>query len=132
MMIKTFRLISLLMVLMVLMMTGCANVGKDVPASSVLAYWQAMAKKDSVALSSLTCADYEATALSTLDSFQAVETTLSDLECATVFQDGKTAEVTCQGSLEATYGAEVSSFDLSIYTYQMIQQSGDWLMCGEK
>jgi len=129
---KTSRQILVGIVMVLILVTGCSTVTSDAPAASVQAFWQAIADKDAAGLSSLTCADYEASALSTLDSFQAVETTLSDLKCTTVSQDGDAAEVTCQGSLDATYGAEVSNFDLSIYTFQMIKQGGDWLMCGEK
>lgn len=129
---KTSRQIMVGIMMVLILVTGCSTSASDAPAASVQAYWQAMAEKDAAGLSSLTCADYEATALSTLDSFQAVETTLSDLKCTTMSQDGEEAEVTCQGSLDATYGAEVSNFDLSVYTFQVIKQGGDWLMCGEK
>lgn len=129
---KTSHQIFMGIVMILLFVTGCSAAASDAPAASVQAYWQAMADKEASALSNLTCADFEATALSTLDSFQAVETTLSNLKCTTVFEDGKTAEVTCQGTLDATYGAEVSNFDLSVYTFLVIKQGDDWLMCGEK
>jgi len=129
---KSIRLVSIVVVATALLLAACAKASSDAPAAVVQTYWQAMADKDRAVLSSLTCADYEATALSTLDSFQAVETKLVDLTCSTASQQGDSAEVTCKGSLDATYGAEVSSFDLSLYKYQLIKQGGDWLMCGEK
>lgn len=128
---KSIRVISIVVIISAVLLTACSNASSDAPAAVMQAYWQAMADKDSAALSSLTCADYEGVALSTLDSFQAVETKLADLTCSTSSQEGDAAEVTCQGSLEASYGAEISSFDLSVYTFKLVKQGGDWLMCGE-
>jgi hypothetical protein len=125
-----FFLITLLF--SALALTSCGSVLKAAPASTMEAYWNAMADKDSAALSNLSCPDYEAQALSTLDSFLTVELTPKDIKCTTLTLDGNNAEVTCKGSLNATYGTEAFSFDLSTYTYSVVNLSGDWQMCGEK
>ena len=91
-----------------------------------------MAAQDGTQLSSLSCADYEAQALANLESFQSVELTLNDLKCTSSVITEDTADVTCTGSLSASYGAENFEFDLSTATYSVVKVDGSWLMCGEK
>lgn len=129
---KLNRVPVLIMLLCAILLSSCGSSSADVPAAAVEAYWQAMAAKDSAQLSSLSCADYEATALTTLDSFQSVELELKDIQCSSVSTTEENAEVTCKGSLNASYGAEDFSFDLSAGTYLAVNQGGNWLMCGEK
>ncbi len=130
-MVKSIRIIFSIVMLFVLLLSACATKA-DLPASAVEAYWKAMAAKDSAALSSLSCADYEATALSTMDSFLAVDLVLTDLSCSTVNNTGDKADVTCKGSLSASYGSEKFDFELSNKTFLAVNPAGDWLMCGEK
>ena len=127
---KTIRIVFVSLLISVAALAACTKT--DAPASAAEAYWKAMAVKDSNTLSNLSCKDYEAQALSTLDSFSAVDLTLKDIHCTTGANDGTNADVTCKGSLDASYGSEDSSFDLSISTYQMVLDNGNWLMCGEK
>ena len=130
-MIKPMR-IFMLILLVSLTLTACSGSKADAPAAVVEAFWQAMAAKDSAQLSSLSCADYESTALTTLDSFQSVDLELKDIQCTSSSITEENAEVTCKGSLNASYGAEDFSFDLSASTYLVVNQGGNWLMCGEK
>jgi hypothetical protein len=130
-MLKSSRLLIITMMLFALLMTACAKKG-DLPAAAVEAYWKAMAAKDSAALSSLSCADYEATSISTLDSFNAVDLVLTDLTCSSTNNTGSQADVTCKGSLTASYGTEDFDFDLSAKIFTATNTNGDWLMCGEK
>lgn len=129
---KTFRFTSFLFIILALGLAACGGSSSDAPAQAVEAYWQTFATQDSNQLSALTCADYEATALMNLTSFQSVALTLKDLQCTTESVEGDSAEVTCVGALSASYGAEVTDFDLGINTYLVVKQGGDWLMCGEK
>jgi hypothetical protein len=110
-----------------LLLTACAVSG---PETAVAAFWQALVEKDSAQVSSLSCAAYEPEALTTLESFNAVETKLEDLICTVNSQDGDTASVSCTGSIIATYGAENMVIDLSARTYTAKKESGDWRMCG--
>jgi len=130
-MVKSIRIIFSIVMLFALLLSACATKA-DLPASAVEAYWKAMAAKDSAALSSLSCADYEATALSTMDSFLAVDLVLTDLSCSTMNNTGDKADVTCKGSLSASYGSEKFDFELSNKTFLAVNPAGDWLMCGEK
>jgi hypothetical protein len=129
-MMKTVRVPLFAVLITLLLLSACAK--SDAPADTMEAYWKAMAAKDSATLGSLSCKDYEAQTLSTLDSFSAVDLSLKDITCSTTSNSGSSAEVTCNGSLVASYGSEDSSFDLSVYTYELSLEGGNWLMCGEK
>ena len=128
---KTTRILIITVMLLALLLSACAS-KPDLPAAAVEAYWKAMAAKDNAALSSLSCPDYEATAVSTLDSFLAVDLVLTDLSCSSTNNTGDKADVTCKGSLVASYGAEKMDFDLTSKTFSAVNPAGDWLMCGEK
>jgi hypothetical protein len=129
---KPIRIIFITMMVLALLLSACAKKNSDLPAAAVEAFWKAMAAKDGTALSNLSCADYESTASSTLDSFLTVDLKLSDLSCSSSNNTGDKADVTCKGSLNASYGTEKMNFDLSNKTFLATNPKGDWLMCGEK
>ncbi len=127
--------ILLILTLIALSLASCTPGGKQAsdtpaPVQALESYLQALVDKDEATLTSLSCQDWEASALLELDAFQAVETTLDGLSCQQTGTGDGTAQVTCQGSIQATYGSEVQSFDLSERTYTMVEQGGDWLVCG--
>jgi hypothetical protein len=128
---KTARILFIIVMLFALLLSACASKA-DLPAAAVEAYWKAMAAKDNAALSSLSCADYEATAVSTMESFLSVDLVLTDLSCSSTNNTGDKADVTCKGSLSASYGTEKFDFDLSNKIFVASNPAGDWLMCGEK
>jgi hypothetical protein len=97
---------------------------------SLETYLQALVDKDEDTLVQMTCADWELNALLEFDAFGGVETELDDLTCEQVDSGDGTATVVCQGKILASYQDEVQEFDLSGRTYQMVEQSGDWLVCG--
>ncbi|HEX5840660.1 MAG TPA: hypothetical protein VFY26_22670, partial [Anaerolineales bacterium] len=78
------------------------------------------------------CGDWEDDALIELDSFQAVEARLEAMACQQTGSDGDTALVDCTGSIIATYNDEDQELDLSVRTYQVVQEGGDWLVCGTR
>ncbi len=93
-------------------------------------YINALVSKDENRLKALACADWEPNALTELDSLQSVQTKLEGLACSVSGKDGSTTLVTCQGKIIATYNNENQELDLSARTYQVVQQGGDYLMCG--
>jgi hypothetical protein len=127
--VRRFFLTFALIILSSLLVTACAG-GVDAPAQAVENYYQALADKDQDLLVSLTCADFETTALRDFDSFVSVETTLTDFACETVSENGDTASVTCTGAISATYQGEAQEFPLSGQTNLTVKQAGEWLMCG--
>ncbi len=126
--------IVLFLLLVPLLLSACTpgNQSSDSsPAAKALeSYLQALTNKDEATLVSLSCSDWESNALLELDAFQAVDTKLEGLSCQQSGANGGATQVTCQGQIQATYGNEVQSFDLSKRTYNLVQQGGDWLVCG--
>lgn len=66
----------------------------------------------------------------TLDSFGNVEASLIDFACETINDEGAAAKVTCEGAISATYDGEAREFSLSEQNYLVIQEGGEWRMCG--
>jgi hypothetical protein len=95
-------------------------------------YLTALVEKDANRLATLACSEWEEQALLELDSFQAVETRLEGLTCEQTGTDGETALVLCNGSIIATYDAEDQQLDLAVRTYQVVQEGGEWLVCGTR
>ena len=79
----------------------------------------------------LTCSTYETDALLEYDAFSLVKTRLEGLDCQTSNEQDDTASVVCQGTIIATYGSEDQNFGLSDRVYQVVNQSGDWLVFGK-
>ena len=112
-----------------LLLVACAS-NADAPAKAVEDYLNALVEKDEARLSTLVCGDWEEDALIELDSFQAVSARLENAACTQTGTDGETSLVDCTGSIIASYNDEDQELDLSVRTYQVTQEGGDWLVCG--
>lgn len=128
------RKVFLILILVILtnLLSACASKRDDAPAKAVEDYLNALVAKDSDRLTTLSCGDWEDDALLELDSFQAVTTKLDGLTCSQTGTDGNTTLVLCTGKIIATYNNEDQELDLSTRTYQVVQQDGDWLVCGTR
>ena len=93
-------------------------------------YVNALANNDEASLSALSCADWESSALTELDSLQAVTSTLEGFSCQQSGTDGETALVDCKGKMILSYNDEDQELDLSARTYRVVEQDGNWLVCG--
>jgi hypothetical protein len=124
-----FAPIVLIVCIVSLLFTACGR-AKDPASKAVEDYLSALANKNADALSALSCANWESQALLELDAFQAVSTRLENMTCSTTSSDGTTSQVNCQGKILATYNGEDQQFDLSVRTYQVVQQGGEYLVCG--
>ncbi len=123
--------IYLIIFLFILAGSACGTKAeKSGPVTAVELYQQAFAAKDADKVSIYSCADWEAQALMEMDSFQAVDTELENLACTETGNDGDAVLVKCQGIIKTTYGEELREIDLSVRTWRMIQESGEWLVCG--
>ena len=112
-------------------LAACASEA-DAPAQAVQNYLDALVNKESDRLPTLVCGEWEEEALIELDSFQAVTARLEDVACSQTGTDGNTALVLCTGNIVATYNNEDQRLDLSVRTYQVVEQGGDWLVCGTR
>ena len=125
-------LILILVILTNLFLPGCASKSKDAAAKAVEDYLNALVAKDADRLTTLSCGDWEDDALLELDSFQAVTTRLDGMACTQTGTDGETALVLCKGKIIMTYNDEDQELDLSTRTYEVVQEGGDWLVCGTR
>ena len=126
-------LLSLIIVMLAgILLAACSGSGDAAPAKAVEGYLNALVAKDESLLPTLVCADWEQDALIELDSFQAVTPRLDNAVCKQTGTDGDTALVQCTGKIIATYNNEDQELDLSTRTYQVVQDNGDWLVCGTR
>jgi hypothetical protein len=126
------RFLILSMSLLAAIVLAACSSNSDAPAQAVEGYLNTLVAKDADRLPSLVCGDWEDDALIELDSFQAVEARLEAMACQQTGSDGETALVDCTGSIIATYNDEDQELDLSVRTYQVVQEGGDWLVCGTR
>lgn len=110
-----------------------APTGLPSPSPAVKAvqdYLQAMVNKDVTKISTLSCKDWEQSAVQEVDSLQAVKAELSGLACADAGSSAGSSLVKCQGKIVITYNTEQQNLDLSVRTYKVTPSGGDWLVCG--
>ncbi len=122
----------ILLLWVALALSGCASTQKDPAVQSVQNYLKALAAGDSTGIINYTCKEYEDQTRLDVDSFAGVKTTLKDVSCQKTGTSGNQVTVKCQGSIDATYGNEVQHFDLSRQSYTVVQQQGEWLVCGRQ
>ena len=113
-------------------MAACGSSNTNAPVNAVENYLNALVEKDENRLSTLVCGQWEEDALIELDSFQAVTTRLDGLACEQTGTDGSIALVHCNGNIIASYDTEDQEIDLSVRTYEVTQEGGDWLVCGTR
>jgi hypothetical protein len=118
--------------MLALPLSACSGQAGDPASKAVVDYLNALVSKDSTKLSARSCATWESSALLELDSLQAVKTRLEGVSCKTSGTTGGTSQVNCQGKIMATYNGEDQALDISVRTYQVVQQGGDYLVCGYK
>lgn len=128
---RKFIPIVFLLCIATLLFSACGK-ATDPAAKAVEDYLTSLVKKDANTLSALSCADWESNALLELDSLQAVTTRLENLACTVTSTDGTITQVNCQGKIIATYNSEDQELDLSVRTYQVVEQDGEYLVCGYK
>lgn len=113
-----------------LILSACKGGDSNGTVAAVEGYINALASKDQASLVSLSCAEWESDAIVELDSFQLVTVTVDGLACQQTGTDGNVTLVDCQGKFLMSYNGEPQELDLSTRTYQVVEQGGDWLVCG--
>ena len=111
------------------LLTACAAPTSEA-ASTVEEYLSSLASHDGNQVSNLSCQDWETDALLEVDSFQLVNVTLEEVSCAVVNETAGEFEVQCTGAIVSTYNNEVTRIDLAGRVYRVIQEKGDFFVCG--
>ncbi|MCK7481756.1 MAG: hypothetical protein M0C28_34725 [Candidatus Moduliflexus flocculans] len=125
-------ILFLIVILAGIILSACAS-STDAPVQAVQNYLNALVNKEADKLPTLVCGEWEDDALIELDSFQAV--TASARKCRLLPDQALTAmppSSSAPGNIVATYNDEDQKLDLSTRTYQVIEQGGDWLVCGTR
>lgn len=124
-------LLGLLILLLSALLAACGSGGgSDAAAQVVEDYYRALAEGNVDQMISLSCADWEQNARLEFDAFAGVQTELGDLQCTSSGKDGDVTLVTCTGEILATYGNEQQNFPLGGIDYRVVQEAGEWRMCG--
>lgn len=119
----------LAVLLLLTILTACTNKNSQ-PEQAVEAYLTAIVEADLTKISTVSCAEWEEDAWLELDSFQGVEVSLVDMQCTQSGSDGDTTLVACTGNFLTSYDGEAMEIDLNTREYELVQQSGEWLVCG--
>ena len=128
---KYFRTIItvFLGMLITFILIACNNEQNDA-SKAIEAYIQALSNKDSAQISNLSCAEWEKSALSEVDSLTAVGSKIENLTCKETGQNGADSYVSCTGVLSLDYNGEAQQIDLSARTFIARNEGGEWRMCG--
>ncbi|NUQ85062.1 MAG: hypothetical protein HUU11_10140 [Anaerolineales bacterium] len=122
--------LTILMLTLSILLSACGVNASGGATTAVEGYITALATKDQAALISNSCADWEDDALIEFDSFALVEVTVDGMSCTEAGTDGDKTLVYCTGMLNMSYNGEPQSLDLADRTYEVVEQDGNWLVCG--
>ena len=112
-------------------LTACSSGGNtEDSAIAIESYLTALADIQQDTLINLSCAAWEASALTESQAYYGVETRLDEIACTFTETDGDFAVVSCEGNIIATYSGEDAPFPLDARQYLSIEEGGEWRMCG--
>jgi hypothetical protein len=109
--------LTILMLALSILLSACGASASGGATTTVEGYITALVTKDQAALIEL-------------DSFALVEVTVDGMSCTEAGADGDKTLVNCTGMLNMSYNGEPQSLDLADRTYEVIEQDGNWLVCG--
>lgn len=113
-----------------LFLTACAADMNAAAVNAVETYVQALADKNADQMIAASCAAWEASAQLELDAFVGVQTRVENMACTVTGTEGAYTLVTCTGEIVATYGAEDRNFPLDTTPFQVLEEGGEWRVCG--
>ena len=123
-----FRFLILALLLLLAACSAASPVNSA--ASAVESYLQSLVRRDLNGAVNASCAAWEEQARLEYNSFEAVKLELQDVQCKETGQDSPYTLVACTGTIVANYGNEDLQIDVADRSYQVIQEGGEWKMCG--
>ena len=118
--------------LCLLLFNACSNQTAQGSSGVTLDYLTALASKDKVILTNLSCKLWEEQAVLEADALLSVGAALNNVQCQVAGEEDNFQLVKCSGSLDLTYKDEIRSIDLSLRTYYMALEDGQWRVCSYK
>jgi hypothetical protein len=122
----------LLIPLFAFMVVTCQKSRGSNASTAVEEYFKALVAKDATRAVNLSCAAWEQQAQIDADTFAINPATAQDVQCKVTGEDGDNNLVSCTGKLVLDYNGEKQEINLAGRTYQVVQESGEWRMCGYK
>ncbi len=113
-------------------LAACQSQPSGSPPEAVQNYLQARVDKNVEQMIGLSCPDWEAQARIEAASFASMNAMLEEVACADAGADGGAALVTCSGKIVTTYNGEGRDWPLEDFTFKVIDDDGEWRMCGYK
>jgi hypothetical protein len=120
----------LVLIIGLALLSSACQANTNGAGQAVETYLQALVDENQERLLTTSCAEWEESAILELDSFKGVSASLKDVSCEQTASEGDTAIVHCSGSIEATYNNEQRQLPLEGRGYKVIQDQGNWLVCG--
>jgi hypothetical protein len=117
----------LLILIVPLLLAGCAAGATQDPAKTVEEYLQAKVDGDADKVRSLLCSTMEADLERESQTF--ISVTGVHIEGMNCTREGDGDTVRCAGKIVALYGTEQTEFPL--VSYRVVQEDGEWKWCGE-
>ena len=110
---------------------SCSSGGVAGSASqAVQAYLQARVQSDLDKMINLSCSDWESQARVEATSFKSMKANLDGVACQDSGTAGQYTLVSCKGKIVTSYNGESREWSLSEHPFRVIQDRGEWRMCG--
>ena len=127
------RTLTLLLAVLALSLTlsACSDGGGQTGApQTVQAYLQARVAGDVDKMTTLSCSDWEPQVKIEASTFASMKAEFVGMQCKESGTDGDATIVSCQGKIVTTYQGEKREWDLAAKQFRVVQQDGEWRMCG--
>jgi hypothetical protein len=124
--------IAALLILLAWALAACQKSAGGGAADVVKDYFEALVAKDANQAVNLSCSDWEEKAQIDADTFAINPATAENVQCKVGGEDGAATLVSCTGKLVLDYNGEKQEIDLAARTYRVVQEGGEWRMCGYK
>lgn len=102
----------------------------DSPAVAVESYLEAIVEKNVIEAANLSCLAWEEDAYAEASSFETVEVRLEDVSCQAIEARDGYQRVECEGEIIANYGGEDQDITLDSREFFVVEEAGEWRMCG--
>jgi hypothetical protein len=127
---SVFRL-WMLCALLGLALSACGSGEPEAGAArAVEAYLQARVQANLDQLTLLSCPEWEGQARIEATAFQSMKAQLEGVTCQANGSEGSFTLVACQGKIVTNYQGEAREWSVADHPYKVIQQDGEWRMCG--
>ena len=121
--------VYILCLTLMLLLVNCSNQAEIDAAKVTENYIVALSEKKKPEIISLSCKEWEESAVLEVDALLSVGASLSELNCEVSGKEEDNTLVKCSGSLDLTYDDEVRALDLSHGVYKLRKEDGQWRVC---